>query len=171
MDHNDLRSALQTQVRAFSGSIGGRNIPGGWLFQALVLRQGIVCNAQPLPDKYRRALPKQCFRNAADLVRKRRNLSYCEGYVAHHNLPFPIHHAWAIDSYNRVIDNTLAEPFAHVYMGVAFTRKEYFAVKTRSSSSLFLDVLDRVNARLVLTLCPELKEFLPRGALSAAGIP
>lgn len=154
----DLRATLRLLSDGFRKL---RAHVGAWLMEEFVLLEGIDCIAQPLPRRYRRRLPKQCFANAAALVRRVPGLIYVEGYVASPRVPFPVHHAWAIDADHAVIDPTLGDPELCAYVGVPVTREDYVA-RTRqgNSASMFLDEIGVVRVEWITQRCPALREMM-----------
>jgi hypothetical protein len=134
--------------------------PGAWLMHEFVLREGIDCTAQPLPPRYRKRWPKQCFANTASLLR-RTKLTYVEGFVSAPRVPFPIHHAWAINAIGEVIDTTISDPHLCVYVGVPFTREEYVTCTRDRSASVMLDEIGCVRVACLLARCPALRELMP----------
>jgi hypothetical protein len=161
--HSSLRADLAQMSLGFRSL--NRNIPGAWFREEFVLRCGIDCFAQPLPKGYRLGIPKMCFRNAWFVVRRRPALRYCEGFVSHRYLPFPIHHGWAIDAENRVIDPTLRDPEDHVYVGVPIEREDAMRRQaTEKVYSMFINDVGVINADYMLQRCPELRELMPQAA-------
>lgn len=62
----------------------------------------------PNAERYQRRPLKACFDNSFQMVsRSRGRLRYVEGYAM--GAFFPVHHAWAIDEQDRVIDRTWRE--------------------------------------------------------------
>lgn len=105
--------------------------------EEFLVQAGIECHAQPLPDKYPPMMPKACFDNIAYLVRYRRSLRYCEGYVTHSGFPIAVHHAWAIDNDDRVIDPTLRDPEQYQFLGYPLLLKERRKWINRYSHAVF----------------------------------
>jgi len=142
--------------------------PGAWLRQEFVVRKGKVYEGRPLPAKYPKMAAKHCFYNAGQLVRRRRNLRYCEGFITHDGLPLTIHHAWVIDDEDGVIDPTVEAPETWEYMGVAFSADEYrAALKGRKTPALLVDQYDLVDVSLILRYCPELRDLMSAEAVAA----
>jgi hypothetical protein len=133
--------------------------PGAWMTQEFLVRLGIECAAQPLPAKYPKMTEKYCFDNTAKLVRRRTGLRYCEGYVVRDGFPISIHHAWAIDWENRVIDPTLGEPERYAYLGypVALAKRKRWL--SRGSESV-LDTGSGINFKFMLRECPALIDLI-----------
>lgn len=117
---------------------------GCWVLPEFVLRYGTVCVPQQLPKRYRMRMPKACFWNAQDLVKKSKVLRYVEGYTCRPAMPILIPHGWCVDRENRVIDPTLAdyktgESDSHTseYIGVIFEPELYKALRPRGGGSFF----------------------------------
>jgi hypothetical protein len=166
-----LRGQLAAQAALYR--VAGVN-PGAWLAEEFIARVGITCAAQPLPRGYRRAPPKRCFENAATLVRRRPDtLRYCEGYVSRPDVPLLIHHGWAIDAENRVIDPTLPDPADCAYVGLPLRFAEYQAETWQTlrgreiSAAVLLDLSGCVRAEFILARCPALVDLMPVDALAA----
>lgn len=142
--------------------------PGAWLRQEFVVRKGKEYVGRPLPAKYPKMASKHCFHNAGQLVRRRRNLRYVEGFITDDGMPMTIHHAWVIDAEDGVIDPTLATPETWQYMGVAFTADEYRAARIgRKTPALLVDQYDLVDVSLILRYCPELRDLMSAEAVAA----
>jgi hypothetical protein len=93
--------------------------PGAWIGFEFVARYGRNYEPRALPTRFAYRTPKRCFDNAYRLVSKAKGLRYVEGYIALKALYMvPVHHAWAIDSKDRVIDPTIREPLGWEYCGV-----------------------------------------------------
>lgn len=133
--------------------------PGAWFLQEFLVRVGIVGIAQPLPAKYPPMTPTYCFQNTAILVRRRRGLRYCEGYVIRNSFPFPIHHAWAIDANDRVIDPTLERPEECQFLGFPIDLKERKKWVNRNSQSVFDTGMGR-NIKFMMQHCPALLDLV-----------
>jgi hypothetical protein len=104
---------------------------GAWLMQEFLLRNGRKFVSQAKPRRYKMRTPKFCFYNSRRLVtRSRGALRYAEGYAASPEVPILIHHAWAVDSEDRVIDVTLQNYDTRVsrsattqYFGIVFPKE------------------------------------------------
>jgi hypothetical protein len=154
----DLRADLRTMAQGFR-AIGAN--AGAWLIPEFVLRAGIDCIPQPLPRGYRRRTPKMCFANTAALVRRALGLTYVEGYVATSRVMFPVHHAWAINADNEVIDPTLGDPALCAYVGVPITREDYETLTRKGkSASALLDEVGCVRVDYMAERCPALRELM-----------
>ena len=94
------------------------------IMERAVLVAGREMVGSPLPSKYSRGVPKECFQNSRRLASKRRGLYYHEGFVARHDFYFPIHHGWCVNRDGLVIDVTLDRPEECEYLGVPFTFTE-----------------------------------------------
>lgn len=142
--------------------------PGAWLRQEFVVRKGKEYVGRPLPAKFPKMPAKYCFHNAAQLVRRRRNLRYCEGFITNDGMPLTIHHAWVLDADDGVVDPTVEAPETWEYMGVAFTADEYRAArKGRKTPALLTDQYELVDVALILHYCPELRDLMSPQALAA----
>ncbi len=90
-------------------------------FEELILDCGIEMEYSPLPEYIERGIPKNCYYNCLELLRKHRDLTYCEGYAFTEDLPLPLFHAWLVNSKGEVIDPTWKTGDA--YLGVRFNTK------------------------------------------------
>lgn len=74
--------------------------PDGWAYagsEDLLLREGQVFDRKVLPRGLRHGLAKQCFFNAAEIVKKQPDrYAYCEGFANPGSI-IPVHHAWVMD--------------------------------------------------------------------------
>jgi hypothetical protein len=92
-----------------------------------LLDHGQVFTPQPLPLQYDLGPAKLCYMNASQLVVADHALRYAEGYVVSPRTGnFPLEHAWAVTPSNHVIDNTVPNPQANLYFGVAFPAHDLF---------------------------------------------
>lgn len=89
-------------------------------FEELVLNCGTLMKAKPLPRNIKHGSPKQCYWNCQELVYKRKNLTYVEGYAIAPEVSIPVAHAWLINPEGDVIDPTW-NPLGTVYLGVPFS--------------------------------------------------
>lgn len=83
----------------------------------------------PVPSKpppIKIGVPKECFSNAAALVIEHPDIyDYGEGFVLDGNIPFPIHHAFAIEkATGAVVDPTLGWDPTQRYFGIRMTRDQ-----------------------------------------------
>jgi hypothetical protein len=158
MTTGELRASLRTTSEGFR-RLGSS--PGGWLLAELVLQVGVDYTARPLPRRYMRRAPKQCFANAAALVRRTRGLTYVEGFVRTARIPFPVHHAWAVNTDGEVYDNTLGDPETCAYVGVPISRHDYAAQTSPDSASVFLNHIGILRVDYIVSRCPALREMMP----------
>lgn len=86
-------------------------------FEELVLDCGTLIKAKPLPRNIKHGSPKQCYWNCQELVFKRKNLTYVEGYAIAPQVSIPVAHAWLLTPEGYVIDPTW-HPLGIVYLGV-----------------------------------------------------
>lgn len=118
-----------------------------WVLQEFVLRHGRSCAAQPLPKRFRMRQPKNCYWNAQAVVdRNPGRYWYCEGYVQREELPIPVLHGWAVDSFDWVIDPTLSnfdtgrsESHKAQYFGIVFNHPDYRKIRPRGGGPLLVD--------------------------------
>lgn len=96
--------------------------------EEFVLTYGIKQIGQPTPTHYRLGRPKECYRNAFELLTENLDLVYCEGYCSG---LIPFMHAWVTDKEGSVIDNTLPDPETRLYFGVPFKEDYVFDVIQR----------------------------------------
>ncbi len=99
-------------------------------FEELVLNCGIEMKYAPLPKNISRGLPKSCYYNCFELLRKNLDLIYCEGYALDPDLSLPLIHAWLVNKNGEVIDPTWNDCNA-AYLGVPFNT-EWFISLLRS---------------------------------------
>lgn len=156
-----LRKVLEQHARGFQ-AIGG-NI-GSWIMEEFILRQGFTCEPQPLPARYSRMAAKMCFSNAGYLVKRQRKhnpaLRYVEGFAMRLDFPIPIHHAWAIDRDDRVIDPTWSNPETAQYIGRVVPRADLIAMTRGYSESVFKNKIGAWRLDYMLVLCPELADVI-----------
>jgi hypothetical protein len=84
-----------------------------------VLRHGVFFPVQRFPSGISRGASKQCFGNAFILAATR-GFRYIEGYALGLHSPLPTLHAWNIDNFGVLIDNTWLNTGLS-YMGVEFS--------------------------------------------------
>jgi hypothetical protein len=133
--------------------------PGAWCFQEFLLRVGTACIAQPLPAAYPRMMPNACFQNAATLVGGSRHSRYCEGFALLQGFSLPVHHAWAIDAENRVVDPTLVEPDQYEFIGFPVPLAVRRKIVTTTSQSVF-DTGYGMNFCFMMQHCPALLDLV-----------
>ncbi|MBW4599714.1 MAG: hypothetical protein KME29_08870 [Calothrix sp. FI2-JRJ7] len=66
--------------------------------------------------------PKNCYENCFNIIRKRQDLIYCEGYASDDIVTFVFTHAWLINDKGEVVDPTWQDASNVVYFGAAFNR-------------------------------------------------
>ncbi|BAZ18935.1 hypothetical protein NIES4071_108200 (plasmid) [Calothrix sp. NIES-4071] len=64
--------------------------------------------------------PKNCYENCFNIIKRRQNLTYCEGYATDDEVSLIFTHAWLINDKGEVIDPTWREPSNPAYFGAAF---------------------------------------------------
>jgi hypothetical protein len=116
-----------------------------WVVDEFLLRNGREFYSQLLPVRYRRRPIKACFYNARQLVLRAKGLRYAEGYAIGMDLPLLIHHAWAVDAKDRVIDPTLRQPEMFEFFGIAFDQETIRPKECRYSGVLATDYGWRVD--------------------------
>lgn len=130
---SEFRNVLRDTVKMWE-TTGNKN---AGMIERVVYTIGIDCISQSLPSKYKSGRPNACFMNTSMVVHRHKNLRYCEGFACRIGFSYPIHHAWAIDGENRVIDVTWTDPEKGVYIGVPFTYKEWDDYTGINSASIF----------------------------------
>ena len=159
----DIKDWITQERDAFRKlSINSPN--GAWLMQEFILRNGKKFYSQPKPRRYKMRTPKACFHNSRMLVKQSHGaLRYAEGYVASPALPLLIHHAWAVDADDRVVDVTLQDYDTEEsrsgpaqYFGLVFP-KEIWPNKGGES---MLDSGRGYRIDLWLTLDPDFKNII-----------
>jgi hypothetical protein len=116
------------------------------LLQRYLLARATEHVSQPLPKKYARGQKRECYRNAIKLAKRYpKVLRYAEGYGFSNGTPILIHHAWAVDAENRVVDPTWDEPALSFYFGRVFTLDEWERETDRSGGMCVLDTGTGLN--------------------------
>lgn len=112
-------------------------------FEDLVAKWGRDYRAQPLPGKYRRGLPKQCFDNARQLMYAHwGQLTYVEGYARLAEAPLPILHAWCVEVGSDLVIDPTSENLID-YVGIPFTRQYLADHEINSRTNSVIDDYDR----------------------------
>lgn len=139
-----LRNALEERASAWQ-----QLMPTGERLaipEELVLQHGRAYEAQPLPERYRRDVPKYCYHNAQTLAaRSRGKLRYVEGYAMRADLGIPMQHAWCIDEQDRVVDPTWIDPEKAEYFGVPFDMATVRKNRTRYDLSVLHTLIPQVT--------------------------
>lgn len=94
------------------------------------------------PPPIKLGTPKECFMNAAHLVIQGEDLyDYAEGYMISAGVPFPIHHAWAIDKETgSVVDPTVGWDPSARYIGIRMDKVQLSAQLLKNKVyGVFLD--------------------------------
>jgi hypothetical protein len=97
-------------------------------FSAYLEKNGQEYKAAKLPDDVERGVPKECFKNASQLVIGRDDLEYVEGIAYPGSLRdsgLGFLHAWAVKKDGTVVDNTWDKPEDAKYFGVKYDRNAY----------------------------------------------
>lgn len=154
-----LTQMLQSHIDGF-GHLG---FPA--LMERFVMRNGSFAHGSSLPAGIKAGRMKECFSNAAHLLDIHDGLTYVEGYGFTPGVPFPVHHAWCVNSKGEVIDNTWRDPAQCQYIGVAFTREELSEQLCLHGVYGILDTGRGINADLIFSRDPHLEsvvdEFRP----------
>lgn len=87
-----------------------------------VKQNGQFFTGQKYPKKYSkgRGEKKLCYTNAFNLVQRFPELIYVEGFGMSKNVPFPIQHAFCVNSEGSVVDPTWDNQEESIYFGVKF---------------------------------------------------
>lgn len=152
----DIRNIVQDQAE------GWALIGAPALMERFVLRNGQVCKGGKLPTGYRRGRAKQCFMNSIKLVTRKPGLRYVEGYTMGDEIPFLIHHGWALDADDRVIDVTLPEPDRYQYIGIVMTRERMLDEVSRLDVYGVLDTGCGLNADFMFRHDPPLEAIVKK---------
>ena len=85
-----------------------------------ILKEGLHFKGElSLPGWIDKGEPKECYRNASNLVMRHDNLRYVEGYATFHSIP--IEHAWVYDMVTgQYHDPTWTSEGPREYYGVVF---------------------------------------------------
>lgn len=98
-------------------------------YEDLVRQRGRAWTSAQLPHGIRAGAMGFCYHNTLQLVARASGLlTYVEGYA----LPsfgdgeagIPVQHAWAVDPFGNVLDNTWPYPHESAYYGITFERWE-----------------------------------------------
>jgi hypothetical protein len=73
-----------------------------------------------LPERIVTPHTKACYGNAYRLYRRRKHLTYCEGYVALESCPIPVMHGWCVNAEGEVLDPSVEQDRPAIYYGMAF---------------------------------------------------
>lgn len=88
-------------------------------FQEFVVEYGWWYEPVGIPSETSFGTPRQCHKNAVNLMLADDSLIYCEGYALAESGVIPTIHAWVTDGRGRAIDNTWRNPGV-AYAGVPF---------------------------------------------------
>lgn len=144
---SDIQQLIQDHIQAY-GAIGHHAV-----MEKYTLNEG-----QEFPDVVmgKRGKPRQCFKNAADLVmRNPDRYDYVEGYMVLNGIPLLIHHAWVWDKEaNKAVEVT-TDGVRAGYYGVRYDRKELmkWLMKNRYYGIHASDIM--INAELMEKYLPE----------------
>lgn len=96
------------------------DIGGHSCLEEFVLKNGREFTYQPRPKHIKLGTIRQCYKNAARLAMRNRDLTYVEGYAFG---VFPVLHAWCVTKEGIVIENTWKEDMCVSYYGVPIKTK------------------------------------------------
>ncbi|MFI5868079.1 hypothetical protein [Streptomyces sp. NPDC051546] len=123
---------LIAHLRLLAATVAGPEsapVKEGWAYPSLyhlLLDTGRFFTPAPLPQAIARGPERECFANAAALVREHgavSGLTYCEGYASapiSGTDDFPTMHAWASTTDATILDPTWPE-HGTAYLGIPFT--------------------------------------------------
>ena len=121
-------------------------------FPSELLSKGKGWSGSKRPNGLALLTPKQCFKNAQNLVVKdhskgRARYTYVEGYACSGSLGFalPVHHGWVIDEDGFVIDQTWEEAESSTYFGVPVITT--YLIKKVEKHGLFTSVFNNPKDR------------------------
>ena len=116
-------------------------------------------SGQASPHWVRKGKPKQCFRNATNLVVMSHDLKYCEGLACSGKSGIPVHHAWAAHfETGEIIDPTWDDPESCTYLGVPFSKDELLEEICQSGVYGLLDTGRGLNMPLMQKYAEARKE-------------
>jgi hypothetical protein len=87
-------------------------------FEELVLECGREMKPIPAPKYIKHGIPKQCYFNCLELIKKHPDLTYVEGYALG-DISFPVSHAWLMNPQGKALDPTW-ESGGLCYIGIPF---------------------------------------------------
>lgn len=97
-----------------------------------VLGHGQQWGGRVFPKGIKKAKSGQCFKNAFHLADRDSSLRYVEGWAMS---VIPMEHAWCVDKYGNVIDNTwdkkfklLEKPYPQDYFGVVLSQETLYKI-------------------------------------------
>jgi hypothetical protein len=96
-------------------------------YEALILELGRPWAPARLPRRAPKGMIRHCYLNALNLSSRFSGLRYVEGYAVPTiggETYIPVQHAWCVDRFDRVWDNTWPEPQHSAYYGMIFAREE-----------------------------------------------
>jgi hypothetical protein len=160
MTENPIPAQLRVEVAQWA-RLGHHS-----LLQRYLLARATAHVSQALPAKYPRGRKRECFRNAIRLAKRYpKALRYAEGYAISATLSgeaklggLLIHHAWAVDAEDRVVDPTWDEPEASFYFGRVFTLEEWERETDRSGGTSVLDTGTGLNHEFMFGDAPGLQD-------------
>lgn len=149
---DQVREFLEMETEAFK-KLGAK----GDSFGSFILKHGRPFTTAALPEGIKRGQMGECFCNATQLMWRRSDLIYCEGYAAG---IIPVLHAWCVTKDGVVIDNTWDEPEKCGYFGIPF-RREFVNRFTRRSGYYGLIDCPKFEYRLLTGKHKVNEWFLP----------
>lgn len=128
LDAIDLQQEGAPHVMAYLQLVAeGMRTPGPEFgpIEATVLQKGTVYRPHAYPASWKRGLPRNCYRNAADLMWKRTlGLTYVEGYAWAADVDHVTLHGWCVDRKGNVYDPTWDNTERNEYVGIPFNPAE-----------------------------------------------
>ena len=107
--------------------------------QEFVLEYGWWYEPIEIEGTFSTGTPRQCHKNAADLILADDELVYCEGFALFNNGSQPTLHSWVTDGQGHAIDNTWPKPGV-AYAGVPF--KSFFVSMSALKNHAIISLLD-----------------------------
>lgn len=71
---------------------------------------------------FHRGIPKSCYWNSQQLLKKHPEWIYCEGYALAPGIPIPLRHGWLIDRQKSILEPTW-DANDSVYIEVTFSTR------------------------------------------------
>ncbi len=114
-------------------------------FEELVLDIGMEMLPIALTSNIKPAKPKSCYFNCLEIIKKRLNFIYCEGYAIRKEVSLPLRHAWLLPPNKKAALDPTWVPAGIEYIGVPFNNKwvqSFWKLRNQKNPGDYLSIFE-----------------------------